>query len=486
MKDIKRSDTKNKKRCFVVMGFGTKTDYATGRKLDLNKSYRLLIKPVVESRGLICERADEIRHSGLIDVPMYQQLLKADIIIADISTANGNAFYELGIRHALRPSTTIVISEDKLCYPFDLNHISITPYSHLGDAIDYEEVLRFQKVLGDKLDAVLIKEETDSPVYTFLDNLVPPALREQAVKAAEQIGDVLQKANEQEMEAGNSRQSFPEDKSLALIIEQAEQAIRDNDFCLAKTLFRSAISIDNSCTDAKTSSTNPYLIHRLVLATYKAGQPDEFLAFREAKKLLEPLDVENTNDPETLSLAGALEKGLYEKGLGNTHLEKAIGYFERGFYLRNDGYNGINLAFLLNCRACSTLDTSKDEQIADVVCANRLRKKVLLVCEKYLDEQQTRQMPVANRVNQVNDNFLCNSRTCQSEERFWILVNKAEAHFGLGELQEYEDAKALAEATAHQGWMMKTFLKQVNKLGKLLNKPEKRLNHWYEKALEMV
>ena len=51
------------KRCFVVMGFGIKTDFATGRKLDLNKSYRLLIKPVVEEKGLVCVRADEIQHS---------------------------------------------------------------------------------------------------------------------------------------------------------------------------------------------------------------------------------------------------------------------------------------------------------------------------------------------------------------------------------------------------------------------------------------
>src|SRR5215218_10418766 len=95
------------RRCFVVMGFGIKTDYATGRKLDLNKSYRLLIKPVVEEKGLECVRADEILHSGTIDLPMYRELLEADVVIADLSTANVNAFYELGIRHALRPRTTI-------------------------------------------------------------------------------------------------------------------------------------------------------------------------------------------------------------------------------------------------------------------------------------------------------------------------------------------------------------------------------------------
>jgi hypothetical protein len=50
--------------------------------------------------------------------------------------------YDLGIRHALRPRTTVVICENKLPYPFDLNHISITSYAHLGDAIDYDEVMR--------------------------------------------------------------------------------------------------------------------------------------------------------------------------------------------------------------------------------------------------------------------------------------------------------------------------------------------------------
>jgi hypothetical protein len=106
-----------KKRCFVVMGFGQKTDFATGRTLDLNYSYRALIKPVVEEVGLECVRADEILHSGVIDVPMYQQLLLADVVVADISTSNPNAIYELGVRHALRPRTTIVISESYVDAP---------------------------------------------------------------------------------------------------------------------------------------------------------------------------------------------------------------------------------------------------------------------------------------------------------------------------------------------------------------------------------
>ena len=73
--------------CFVVMGFNTKTDPNTGKVFDLDKSYKYIIKPAAEAAGFTCERADEIRHSGVIDVPMYEQLLKADLVIADLSTS---------------------------------------------------------------------------------------------------------------------------------------------------------------------------------------------------------------------------------------------------------------------------------------------------------------------------------------------------------------------------------------------------------------
>ena len=48
--------------CFVVMGFGKKTDYKTGRTLDLDQSYWQMIKPAVQRAGLECVRADEIVH----------------------------------------------------------------------------------------------------------------------------------------------------------------------------------------------------------------------------------------------------------------------------------------------------------------------------------------------------------------------------------------------------------------------------------------
>jgi hypothetical protein len=81
------------KSCFVIQGFGKKTDFESGRTLDLDASYEV-IKEAVTDAGLSCVRADEILHSGPIERVMYEHLLRADLVIADLSTSNVNAFYE--------------------------------------------------------------------------------------------------------------------------------------------------------------------------------------------------------------------------------------------------------------------------------------------------------------------------------------------------------------------------------------------------------
>ncbi len=112
--------TTDKKICFVVMGFGMKTDFQQHKTYDLDKSYRIIIKKAVEDAGLECIRADDVVHAGIIDKPMYELLLGADVVVADLSTTNANAIYELGVRHALRPHTTIVIAEKNFKFPFDI------------------------------------------------------------------------------------------------------------------------------------------------------------------------------------------------------------------------------------------------------------------------------------------------------------------------------------------------------------------------------
>ena len=467
------------KRCFVVMGFGIKTDYATGRKLDLNKSYRLLIKPVVEEKGLICIRADEIRHSGSIDLPMYRELLKADVVIADLSTANVNAFYELGIRHALRPRTTIVISEDKLTYPFDLNHIKITSYTHLGEGIEYEEVERFRKVLGETLQEVLNKEDPDSPVYTYLDELQPPTLEEQ-IKQVVENGTTDDDSVATIVRAPKKKSRVKENKTLALLIEQGEEAIKAHEFFKAKALFESALLIGNDPQNPSLHN-DPYLIHRLAMATYKSQKPDAITALKDALELLTQLDLDHTNDPETVTQAGAVEKKLYEIGQGDEHLSNAILFFQRGYYLLNNRYNGINLAYTLNCRANSSLCTTKEEQIADMVYANHTRRRVLYICDRNWNEILKRE---ERETKDVEENAeIIKQRSFNNETKFWICVNRAEAYFGLGDFENYKKAIDEANTIEHDAWMMASFEDQVKKLRPLLQSNGHLLNPaWKEPA----
>ena len=463
--------TNAQKRCFVIMGFGIKTDFATGRKLDLNKSYKLLIKPVAEQKGLLCVRADEILHSGSIDYQMYKELLNADVVIADLSTANVNAFYELGIRHALRKRNTIVISEDKLGYPFDLNHIKITSYTHLGEAIDYEEVERFRKVLGDTIDAVLNIDEPDSPVYSHLHELTPPLTKKDAPGLIKRM-NIFYRGKSQRDQIQEVTGPDVDNPTLAVLMEQGEAAMHSRDYVNAKVLFETALKLikDEANNDA-------YLMQRLAFATYKAKVPDVLTALDEAMGLLSKLDIEHTNDTETVSLAGRIEKKLHEMGHGSHHLASAIQFFARGYFLLQNRYHGVNLAFLLNKRADSILSETNEDRIADMVWASRFRRQVVKICEKDWIEINDRKNRMASKMSTEDSAMPSDYMEAEDNEQiFWILANKAECHYGLGEMQEYREAHAKALAAYYTEWMLKAYEEQHVILREILKKHGHLLN----------
>lgn len=116
-------------------------------------------------------------------------------------------------------------------------------------------------------------------------------------------------------------------------------------------------------------SGDPYILRQLALATYKRKKPDVPTALREARTTLQELDPERSSDPETRGLWGAVHKRLWETESDRAALETAIRAYEKGFHLKDDYYNGINYAFLLNVRA--TLEAperwmpdSRNEQVA--------------------------------------------------------------------------------------------------------------------------
>ncbi len=311
------------KTCFIVMGFGKKTDYETGRTLDLNETYSEIIKPAVENAGFRCIRADEISHSGLIDVPMYKMLLNAELVIADISTGNINAVYELGIRHALKRNRTIIMKELGSKFSFDLDHTATFQYKHLGEEIGAKEARRAQAELSTLIKSIFEIDEADSPLYSFLPNLTMPIFTE------EEIQEIIDESNENE-------------NLLINYIDDGEAHIKLNEFKQAASKFAYAHEL---------RSNEPYILQRLVLATYKSKEPSELESLMQARTLLAKLFPEESNDPETTGLAGAIQKRLWLITQDSVQLDKAIEYYSRGFTIKKDYYNGENLASCLSLKS---------------------------------------------------------------------------------------------------------------------------------------
>lgn len=439
---------KTKGTCFVVMGFGKKTDFETGRTLDLDMSYQNMIKPAVEAAGLKCIRADEIVHSGLIDVPMYEQLLNADVVVADLSTSNKNALYELGVRHALRPYTTVVIAEDGIkIFPFDLSHVVVRQYHHLGEDIGVKEARRFSELLTKAIVEITEKDprEKDSPVYTLLRTLDPPSLGraldaaiQNAAKSVEMSGVAPSGGETSEMESVHS-----------LLMQQVDEAQKNKDFARAKSLLSSVREMMKMRPPAKPGEQvierpeDPYIIQRLALLTYKSKYPTEEAALKEARELLTVLNPATSNDTETLGLWGAVHKRLWESTKDPSYLDEAVRSYERGFYLRNDYYNGINFAYLLNVRCANT--AAPAEAIADFVQAQRVRREVLEICQDFL-----------------------NTENPSLEAKYWVEVTQAEAYFGIDDYVEGQRVLEEALSLPVAQWMKDSTVEQLGKLRPLL------------------
>ena len=418
-------DSKTKKTCFVVMGFGEKTDYQSNpqRVLNLDRTFEGIIQPAVKAAGLECIRADKINHSGVIDKPMYEQLLGADLVIADLSTSNFNAIYELGVRHALRPYTTIVMAEDKFVFPFDVNHLSITKYEHLGKDIGMQEALRLQGILETKIREIIDRAETDSPVFMFLPHL----------------------SNGQSAAAADPAPA-KDTHSLAELMESFRQAKRDvsepSDWLVVIALLRRL---------QKLQPGDPYIVQQLALATYKSRHPDVATSLEKARATLETLAPDTTSDAETAGLWGAIHKRLWEVGQDRKHLDKAIRSYARGYFMRDDYYNGINFAYLLNVRAAQE---SGDDAIADRVLARRIRAEVLALCDAAVAA-----LPPPGETTLAK----------REEDEFWINATKVEALLGLGKAAESEALRAamLGRQPPPQAWMVDAMRSQLEALTKL-------------------
>ncbi len=237
---------------FIVRPFGIKSG------IDFERVETELIRPAMEQAGLSGGTTGELIQQGNIRADMFDQLLIADLVIADISIHNANVFYELGIRHALRDKRTFLIksreSDAKDEVPFDLRTDRYLPY-------DARNPSAATDILAAALKATLDSQKPDSPVYQLLPALepadpdkvlvVPLDFREEAARAeaAKSCGDLQMLAAETDGFAwrvaglrliGNAQfrlQDWPGAKATWLAVREYDDMDREANLLLA-TIFQ--------------------------------------------------------------------------------------------------------------------------------------------------------------------------------------------------------------------------------------------------------
>lgn len=403
----------SQKICFVVMGFGKKMDYENSKEVDLDKIYKKVIKELFEKNLEDYEliRADEIAGSSIIDVSMYTLLMQSDLVIADITTLNPNAIYELGVRHALKPYSTIIMAEEKCRIPFDLNHSRFLVYKEIGENLDDKEA----QVIREKLEEFVIaseKKESDSPLYTFLPHISPPSLTN------DEYHKIVDEAK------GKS-------ENISSLVEQAEM-LKNQD------QFEGAIPIWDKLADLLPK--NDYVVQQLALCTYKSKAPNETIALDKALDIIKRLRPKNSLDIETLGITGAIYKRLYRLNQNFDYLDEAIYYYKKGYIIQNDYYNGENFA------NCLLLKTKKDglndeETIYLKFESKNVQKEIIKIIERNL------------KVGEVN---------------FWMYATLSVCYFCLGDNENYKKYQDEFYKSCSAEWEQKTYMDTIDEIKDLI------------------
>lgn len=394
------------------MGFGKKTDPHTGRNINLDETYEKVIQPLFyeEFPDFELIRADELVGSNIIDKDMYNLLLKAELVIADITTDNANALYELGVRHALRPFSTIIMCQKReKTFGFDLNHTRILTYNNFGEKLRADETFPIRNKLKEYVEAALLDrpedEKIDSPFYTYLPKVIPPAYdkeyQDNAVKATENT------------------------KIIGDLIKSAKQAMMDSNFKQAKVAWAQL---------SEKSPDESYFVQQLALATYKSKEPTQTDALMAALDIIKRLPLETTLEVESLGIAAAIYKNLYRVNQNPEFLRKAITYSKKAYIVTNDYYTGENYA---NCLLLEAFNYPKDKE---------------KVCYAKLEAQKT----YKNLLEVIENN--------DDKDDYWKYATQAVAYKFLGEERNYLTSKNEFENQCQGNWEKETFNDTISEL----------------------
>ena len=199
----------------------------------------------------------------------------------------------------------------------------------------------------------------------------------------------------------------------------------------------------------------------IALCTYKDTHlNDEHRLLRALEILDEDGHLESTTSPESLGLAGAIHKRLWQVRSDKRELEKALGYYRRGHEadrargFEKQGYPGINAAFILDLLAS-------------------LESATHGVAQETQQRVDARREAAAGIRRELVDNLLPmleSVRAAPGAGDYWAIATLAEAYFGLKAFKETHAWLEVAGAIdAIPRWEFESTARQLTELARLLD-----------------
>lgn len=338
--------------CFVVMPFGTKDtgvkDSESPARVDFDSLWRQAIKPAIEALNYRAVRADEDRGT-LIIVEMIERLIYSDLVVADISIANANVYYEVGLRHAAHTRGCVLIGSDWSKPVFDVDQMRRIPYPNPVERIDRATA---QPIIDALTSGIPEAADSTSPAHEihsrYSDDTQKHRRAHELAESLEEFEALYQKMQSILERPGSERQ-----QATAEFIK-AHPAAQIHSTYLASMILpfvRDALGdwqktiayIDSLPAVIRKTS---FVQEQRALASSKDGDHHGAIAaLRTLISLSGPT-------PERLGLVGGRYKKLYRESIeqGKPHppyLKDAIASYEAGMHLDlNEYYCSCNLPSL--------------------------------------------------------------------------------------------------------------------------------------------
>jgi hypothetical protein len=341
--------------CFVLMPFGKKPD-AAGLTIDFDAVYGEVIKPAISDVGLEPLRADEEMTGGIIHKPMYERLILCPFAVADLTTANANVFYELGVRHAARPASTVLLFAEGGRLPFDVGPLRAMPYKVSADGRPADAAAAKASLAAKLEEARRVSNQhelpfVDSPIFQLVESFPniqhekTDVFRDRVVYARKQK-DALASARR---EGADALIKF--EKSLG-DIDAVESGVIIDLFLSYRSLKAWQQMIDLAAKMPRPLLMTVMVQEQLALALNRAEQDDE------AERVLLALLSSRGASSETYGILGRVYKDRYDRAQTNgnayvahAELGKAIDAYLKGFEADwRDAYPGVNAITLMELR----------------------------------------------------------------------------------------------------------------------------------------